>query len=317
MATIDVIVIPYPDFEDGDIINSEQFDANNQAIKDKVNEIIEELNTNVAKEGNYLATDNTTPFTPDQPYEPSTKKYVDDVAEATELTVTEYTDLQISNVEAGMVTETTITQSLSYEKATIASLTVDQLDTSDAVELYRSFQLGEIDETASKVNIRFMELEDQNFSFINAVYVGDDGGVPQTVQVIDRDSNPVYWTDETRIQITTEVTSYPVTIYEYDYNTRMKWYFDQDHVSLIPKIEMGEGVGNPTYPERGRGYIYKDTEGVIVEYIKADGTVINITLGEDGIIQDGEEGTKSLRNVSIDTTEPTSPQDGDLWIDTN
>lgn len=101
MATIDPIVHPYPDFEDGDIINPEQFDANNQATRDKVNEIIVELNTNVAKDGEYLATDNTTPFTPDQPYEPATKKYVDDNDAITLVSANSYTDSQVSGVEVG------------------------------------------------------------------------------------------------------------------------------------------------------------------------------------------------------------------------
>jgi len=101
MATITPLVHPYPDFQEGDVINPEQFDDNNEAVRDKVNEIIVELNTNVAKDGEYLATDNEDPFTPTNPYEPATKKYVDDADTALQATITTYIDNEISNVELG------------------------------------------------------------------------------------------------------------------------------------------------------------------------------------------------------------------------
>jgi hypothetical protein len=46
---------------------------------------------------------------------------------------------------------------------------------------------------------------------------------------------------------------------------------------------MGAGFGSTQYPERGKFFIKKDATGGILQYIKADGTVVQIKLGENGI----------------------------------
>jgi hypothetical protein len=42
--TINNLAIPYPDFKFADTINADEFDANNDAIKTKVNEVVDLLN---------------------------------------------------------------------------------------------------------------------------------------------------------------------------------------------------------------------------------------------------------------------------------
>ena len=73
------LTVPYPDFQINTIMDPDAFDANNAATVNKVNEIIAEVNDNIPIESNVLTLDQTDPFTPDADYEPSTKKYADDL----------------------------------------------------------------------------------------------------------------------------------------------------------------------------------------------------------------------------------------------
>lgn len=45
----------------------------------------------------------------------------------------------------------------------------------------------------------------------------------------------------------------------------------------------GQGLGNPAFPDRGKGYIFKDETGLVLRYISAFGHDRFIKLGEDGI----------------------------------
>lgn len=93
---INQLVLPYPDFQNLQIIDPEKFDANNEAIRVKVDEISAQVNildltsyyTKVqtdaflllkADKTNVLQLDNTALYIPTLEYHPATKKYVDDL----------------------------------------------------------------------------------------------------------------------------------------------------------------------------------------------------------------------------------------------
>lgn len=57
MAKIDKFDVPYPDFKLGEMIDPEQFDANNNQLVDKTNEIIESMNNDkLDKDGDFVGT---------------------------------------------------------------------------------------------------------------------------------------------------------------------------------------------------------------------------------------------------------------------
>ena len=74
---------------------------------------------------------------------------------------------------------------------------------------------------------------------------------------------------------------------------------------MVPQIVMGAGAGNPLHPDWGKGFIYKDTIGLLLKYIKSDGSELIFRLGENGIEGAGSEGVLFYTNggspVNVDT----------------
>jgi hypothetical protein len=77
--------------------------------------------------------------------------------------------------------------------------------------------------------------------------------------------------------------------------TKLQMDFEpDDSLTMVPKIILGAGAGVAGHPNYGKGYIYKETDGLLLRYIKADGSLVQIKLGESGL-----EGTSS-QLVDID-----------------
>ena len=168
------------------------------------------------------------------------------------------------------VLSTLITPNLYAGKATIAELTVDQLDTSDKVQLYLD---------ADTSNDDFQRIYDQFHEFITA-----ELSSTTPIQCTNRNGEPLYWVDETHESSGTEVTDYPVYSYQYTEYTKMKIGFQTEAQSLnnIPMIELGVGTGTDNY---GKGYIYKGTDGLYLDYYSGTtGELRRILLTDDGLV---------------------------------
>ena len=116
--------------------------------------------------------------------------------------VTNITNITADTIDAtGIVTNTIVTESLYAEKAMIAELTVDRFDTSTKVHNYL---------TSDTSDVNYIRMQNQEVEFVEATTTG-----ATTEQLTNRNSDPLYWTDATKIAITTISTAYPVTIYVY------------------------------------------------------------------------------------------------------
>jgi hypothetical protein len=84
--------------------------------------------------------------------------------------------------------------------------------------------------------------------------------------------------------MTTAPTAFPVTVYRYAEQVKMKLSFelDSDTGYYIPKMTLGVGTSG-TDPLLGKGYIWKDTTGITLRYTKMNGTNVDFHIGEDGI----------------------------------
>jgi phage minor structural protein len=182
-----------------------------------------------------------------------------------------------------LISQSVIAQTLYAEKGNIAELTVDMLDTSAKVQNYL---LKDTDLLASLAVVNYIKVYEQNIEFITGE-VKYEGETPLTEQAVDRFNKPLYWVDDTYKAVTYTENDKPVMVYQYDELVKMKMSFERDTDTLeySPKITLGAGTGNMTYPDRGKGFIYKDTEGLLLKYIKADGTEVFLKLGEDGNLQ--------------------------------
>jgi len=156
------------------------------------------------------------------------------------------------------ISNTVIVNNLTAAKGNIAELTVDELDTSDKVNNYKADP-----QIASDVN--YIHIYDQVMAWVTAKKK-ETGTLP----VYSRSGLQLYWTDETMTGVTEEANAYPVTTFDYDMFQKLKIYFDESD-SNVPIIEMGVGIGDPLYPERGRGFISKDANGLLLKYIDTEG----------------------------------------------
>lgn len=216
----------------------------------------------------------------------------------------------------------TVTHVLYATEGRVARLAVDH------------FLTGSSEYLAGAEYIYFQDQQHQYHRFIEG-HRRDD--LPQ-VQYTDFDGVPLYWGDVTHPYMTPEVTEWPVMVYVYDLLVKMQLYFKQVGIYMVPIIVHGAGIGNPAHPDWGKGFTYKDTDGLVNIYISSTGKekavyltdtgleIVNTTSGDveqkivfsdDGIIQTGNTGEQGLRNIHISTTEPASPQTNDLWIDTD
>lgn len=141
-----------------------------------------------------------------------------------------------------------ISPNLYAEKATIAELTVDQLDTSTKVKRYLE---------SSTADVYYIQIYEQ---YINLVTASTDGS--DETQATDRNGEPLYWTDDTYTSASTDETDYPVMIYVYDEQVKRQIHFYDDGTNQIPRDVFGAG-DTEGYD---RFYIYKPANKAILEY---------------------------------------------------
>ena len=152
-----------------------------------------------------------------------------------------------------------------------AALAERYLDTSDKVQRY-------LDGDTSTIN--FLRTHEQNIDFIKA---GTDG--LNTEQLRDKNGTLVYWTDEAMHETTLTFTEFPVLTYVYDELVKLKLFHDIDQATgvHVPKLVLGSGVGHPLDPDRGKGFIFKDDLGLVLQYLKSNGELLQVQIGEHGI----------------------------------
>ena len=203
-----------------------------------------------------------------------------------------------------IVSQTIIVNHLVATSATIAELTVDQLETSDKVKRYLASDQTQLD---------YLRIKEHNAQWITATYAGGEDNKEQATY---RDGiKLLYWLDEFHEGVTDEITDYPVYQYVYVEYTKLKVFFDDIGGNEIPIIELGAGDG--VLPLSGKARIYKDVEGLKISFFKNNtGEEIQLKVTNDGVEQVGATGAKGMRNIAVNTIAPTGPQLNDLWIDT-
>ena len=148
-----------------------------------------------------------------------------------------------------------ISPNLYARKATIIELTVDQLDTSDKVQKYLS---------NDDSDDNFQRIFDQYHEFITAQ---TDGLETNKAQALNRNAEPLYWTDGTYTSAGTDVTAWPVYTFAYEEFSKMKIGFDEEPSSghYVPMIEMGAGSSEES-ETMGKAYIYKGADGLYIDH---------------------------------------------------
>lgn len=146
-----------------------------------------------------------------------------------------------------IISNSVVTKSLYAERGDIAQLTVDWLSTSKKVMKYLN---------KDTTDDNYIEVHEQGIELKCAavVMVGDN---PLTEILKDRYGNQLYWQKDIsyaeiiggfpyvngkQVYMDTEVTEYPVRVYQYSVTTKMRINFEEIGGVNVPKILMGNVV---------------------------------------------------------------------------
>lgn len=172
--------------------------------------------------------------------------------------------IEASNISA----DVNVTQILYAGNGNISELTVDSLNTSTMVAKYLARDTSDVG---------YIKVFGNHIQFIQAFTDGS-----QTAQILDRKYHPMYWTDDTYTMPTLEETDYPILVYVYTEQVKMELYNELDVNTgyYIPKMVwgVGTGVGN-----NGKGFIYKDPQGLVLKYVTEAGKELIFRVGETGV----------------------------------
>jgi len=180
------------------------------------------------------------------------------------------------------ISQTVIVNNLAAEKANIAELTVDELDTSDMVRNYVDSSLA---------TVGYIRIYDQHIDFMVA-NIPDPLDVTETA-VLNRKGEALYWLDDTYTGVSIDALDpegnprEQVMRYVYDGPdglgvSKLQLFFEPGG-SFVPTMVWGQGVGSTIDPDRGKGFIYKDPTGMVVSYKSATGEMREIRLDDDGV----------------------------------
>lgn len=160
-----------------------------------------------------------------------------------------------------------ITPNFYAGKATIAELTVDELDTSNKIKNFLANDTSDV---------LYQRIYDQYHKFITAQTDGSSYS-----QATNRRGEPLYWVDDSFETASVEESEWPVYVYDYEEVTQLELAFEFDGESHVPKLVLGAGTGSG---DNGKAKIYKRADGFYIDYYKStDGTLLRFEMTDDGI----------------------------------
>lgn len=188
------------------------------------------------------------------------------------------------------ISNTVIVNNLYSEYGRIANLTVNELNT--AWKKITNYLEG------STAPVAYKRDYEQYSKYIVATTDGTE-----TEQQTDKEGHNLFWTDSTHTGMTINTTTpegdplEPVMTYVYTDLVKGVISFYDDGSDMIMDIELGAGVGNPLYPDRGKAHIRKKTDGLYIIYTTPTGEETTIKLD-----QFVDAKMRRIENISINKT---------------
>ena len=178
-------------------------------------------------------------------------------------------ELVAETVRAGLViSDAVITEELCAEYGDIAALTVNSLRT-DYLRAQR-YLLGDTSQ------LDYIYAHDGEINFIT----GTTDGL-STEQLV-RGGVSYWWADAEHSRMTVEPGGEPVICYKYQELVKLTLRFEAMAMSngtatVMPVIVLGAGTG---IGDRGKAFIYKDSEGLVIRQVTGSGEYTEVTLGD-------------------------------------
>lgn len=170
-----------------------------------------------------------------------------------------------------VISNTVITQNLYATYGDIAELTCDRLLTANKVDRYKNRDTSEIN---------YIWIQDKSIKFMTGT-VEMNEETPITAQHTDRDGNLLYWKDADLQSMGTDVTAFPVTVYEYTEMCKASISFSKDESGYyVPMITLGAGTG---VNNNAKAFIYKGVSGLYLDYYSNGGELRRVLLNDNGI----------------------------------
>ena len=215
-----------------------------------------------------------------------------------------------------VISNTIIVENLSADKATIAELTVDRIDTSDKVGNYKAIP-------PITTDVDYFKGSNEVIEFVTA-----SKKETGTLFVYNRYGTQLYWTDATKTGVTDEANDYPIQIFDYNELTKLKIFFKEIDGIKIPVIELGAGSGVPGHPDYGKSFIYKGPKGAYWDYYHSvTGELRRMMLTDDGVdfsesvtskvIYSEQTIVEGVIQIFVDDDFPVGAKDKDILVDTN
>ena len=213
------------------------------------------------------------------------------------------------NIQANtIVSNTVITNELYSEFGAIADLVVDELRTDyQKAQRYLNGNTGALD---------YLHIHDEEIDYITGTVKLGTGDVPLTEQ-LHHGTRYFWWTDAGMTQMTsTEQTAWPVTVYQYDELVKSSYRFEEltsGGVTVkVPVMIFGAGLGNAQDPDRGKGFLRKNTDSFDLWLTNSQGQQRGIFIGDSYTDLVGLRKTTELDFSGWDNGSFTETLDGNL-----
>lgn len=219
-------------------------------------------------------------------YIPSFVNYTEDGLEEVDEKIEEAEEEILEEVDARIAAA--VLDSLYADQGYIAELTVDELSTSRRVRLYILQDTSD----DNYIRIKGEQTAEGWIPYIRMM----TGTVTSTtpVQASNRKGELLYWqrqptghtsdgfpTDaEGQIPAGTVATAWPVYTYTYTELVKSEYAFHPEGGTYVPMLTLGAGDNNGY----SKGYLYKETTDLLLQYINSQGDDVSVMLGDDGFV---------------------------------
>lgn len=191
-----------------------------------------------------------------------------------------FLDLNKLNILGNIMADNIVTGTIIADVGHVADLTVNRL---------KSLDINKEGKTAN-----YVDIQEQYVKWITATL--QSTGVQRQQMALNEDTGtlemmPLYWTNSNRISTTTYPEDFPNAEPVYEQRivnpvVKMEISFDGDDPNHIPRIILGNGVGDGS--RKVKGYIFKDfvsptNQGLMIQYFDVQDRNRTIRMDDEGI----------------------------------
>jgi hypothetical protein len=202
------------------------------------------------------------------------------------LTLSDLTKVAVDTLTSATV----ITNELYSNYGNVANLTVSKVRTDyEKAQRYLNEDTSDLD---------YVFIQNEEIELRTATTDGTE------TEQLSEDGDLFYWVDDTHAQMTKEhITAYPVIVYKYKELVKASFKFERVYrggvCATVPVLTFGVGNGNDVF---SKAKMWKDTNGLRLEYRTLDGDFVPVTLLDSGF---SDLSLRRVQSFSLNSTNST------------